>query len=109
MAKFLIGVLTGVILTGLFILIACFAVARLVSREKPVVVAEGSTLMLELEGEIPERAPVEFPLPFLERRAPPTVENVWTTLRKAAADNRVRAIVFEPRDLVVGWAKLAEI
>jgi protease IV len=109
MAKFLIGVLTGVILTGLFILIAVFAVARLVSREKPVVVADGSTLMLELEGEIPERAPVEFPLPFLERRTPPTVENVWTTLRKAAADNRVRAIVFEPRDLQVGWAKLEEI
>jgi len=107
MAKFLIGVLTGIILVGLFLLIAIFALARM--REKPPVVAEGSTLILELEGIIPERAPVEFPIPFLQQRTPPTVEDVWMTLRKAAADKRVKAIVFEPHDLMIGWGKLQEI
>lgn len=107
MAKFLIGVLTGIILTGLILLIGIFAIARM--REKPPAIAEGSTLMLELEGEIPEKAPVEFPIPFLEERTPPTVTDIWGTLRKAAADNRIRTIVFEPRDLAIGWGKLEEI
>jgi len=107
MAKFLIGVLTGIILVGLFLFIAIFALARM--REKPPVIADGSTLVLDLEGEIPERAPVEFPIPFLQRHTPPTVADVWGTLRKAAADNRIRAIIFEPRDLSIGWGKLEEI
>ena len=71
MAKFLIGVVTGVILTGLFLIIAIFAVAARV-REKAPVVADNSTLVLEVDGDIPERAPVEYPIPFLERKAPPT-------------------------------------
>ncbi len=107
MAKFLIGVLVGVILTGLVLVIGVFAIARM--REKPPSIADGSTLVLELEGEIPEKAPVEFPIPFLEQRTPPTVADIWATLRKAAADNRIKAIVFEPRDLAVGWGKLEEM
>src|SRR5579863_2256135 len=107
MAKFLIGVVTGIILVFLILFIGVFAVARL--REKAPSVADGSTLMLELDGEIPERAPVEFPIPFLQQRTPPTVADIWTTLRKAAVDGRIRAIVFEPRDLQIGWAKLQEI
>ena len=107
MAKFLIGVVTGIILVFLILFIGVFAVARL--REKPPSIADGSTLMLELDGDIPERAPVEFPIPFLQQKTPPTVAEIWTTLRKAAADGRIRAIVFEPRDLQIGWAKLQEI
>lgn len=52
MGKFLIGVLTGFALTVLvFILIV---VAALRFREKAPTVAEGSTLILRLNGEIPE-------------------------------------------------------
>jgi len=104
MAKFLIGVVTGIILVGLFLFIAVFALARL--REKPPVISDNSTLVLDLEDDVPERAPVEFPIPFLERKTPPTVADVWTTLRKAAADSHIRAIVFEPRNLQLGWGKL---
>ena len=107
MAKFLIGVVTGIILVFLILFIGVFALAHM--REKPASVADGSTLILEMDGEIPERAPVEFPIPFLQQRTPPTVADIWTTLRKAAADHRIRAIVFEPRDLQIGWAKLEEI
>jgi protease IV len=107
MAKFLIGVVTGIILVFLILFIGVFALAHM--REKPPSVADGSTLILEMDGEIPERAPVEFPIPFLQQRTPPTVADIWTTLRKAAADHRIRAIVFEPRDLQIGWAKLQEI
>jgi len=107
MAKFLIGVLTGIILTGLILVIGIFAIAHM--KEKPPSVADRSALMLELEGEIPEKAPVEFPIPFLEQRTPPTVTDIWGTLRKAAADSRIKAIIFEPRDLQIGWGKMEEI
>src|SRR6266849_5278683 len=108
MAKFLIGVVTGIILTGLFLIIAVFAVAVRV-REKPAVVADNSTLVLDVDGDTPERAQVEFPIPFFERKTPPTVAELWTTLRKAAADTHVKALVFEPRNLSVGWGKLEEL
>src|ERR1700730_17179202 len=108
MAKFLIGLVTGVILTGLLLIIQIFAVAARV-REKAPVVAENSTLVLEVDGDIHERARVEYPIPFLERKAPPTVAELWTTLRKAAADTHIKALVFEPRNLSVGWAKLEEL
>ena len=107
MAKFIIGVVTGIILVFLILFIGVFALARM--REKPPSVADGSTLILELDGDIPERPPVEFPIPFLQQRTPPTVADIWTTLHKAAVDGRIRAIVFEPRDLQIGWAKLQEI
>jgi len=107
MAKFLIGVVTGIILVCLFLLIGIFALARM--RPKAPSVADGSTLILDPEGDIPERAPVEFPIPFLQQRTPPTVADIWMTLRKAAADGRIRAIIFEPHDLQIGWGKLEEI
>src|SRR5579864_4048736 len=107
MAKFLIGVVTGIILVFLILFIGVFALAHM--RERPASITDGSTLILEMDGEIPERAPVEFPIPFLQQRTPPTVADIWTTLRKAAVDRRIRAIVFEPRDLQIGWAKLEEI
>jgi protease IV len=107
MAKFLVGVVTGIILVFLILFIGVFAVAHM--RQKPPTIADGSTLILDLEGDIPERAPVEFPIPFLQQRTPPTVADVWATLRKAAVDRRIRGIILEPRDLQIGWAKLEEI
>jgi protease IV len=107
MVKFLIGLVVGIILTGLMLLIVFFALLRF--REKPPAIAENSTLVLELDGEVPERAPVEFPIPFLEQRSPLTVENVWSLLRKAAVDSRVKAVVIQPRGLQIGWAKAQEI
>src|SRR5258708_5168897 len=91
----------------LFLALAVLALGQ--RREKPPAVADGSTLLLDLEGEIPERAPVEFPIPFLQRHPPLTVADVWATLRKATTDGRIRAIIFEPRGLSIGWAKLEEI
>src|SRR5205085_8564154 len=91
----------------LIFVIGIFAIASL--RSKPAAIASGSTLILHLRGEIPEKPPVEFPIPLLEQRTPLTVENVWSMLRRAAADPRVRAVVFEPDDADIGWAKMQEI
>src|SRR5260370_7607163 len=108
MAKFLIGVLIGVILTIALAVIGGFSLARL-GAEKRVVVPDNATLILRLEGEIPERPPIEFPIPFFEQQTSRTVKDVWELLRKAAVDSRIKAVVFEPRGIDAGWAKLEEI
>ena len=111
MKNFLIGLVVGIILSGLTALIFVFAMVRFAGSfaERPVTVADGSTLIMKLEGDVPEKAPAEIPLPFFEGQAPLTVEQVWDTLRRAAADSRIKGIIFEPRGLQIGWAKMQEI
>src|SRR5258708_38776089 len=106
MKRFLIGVVCGIILTGFALVVLLFAAWRFGSRQPSI--ADGSTLILKLEGEAPEQALPEIPIPFLEAQSPLTVQEIWLTLRKAAADSRIKAVVFEPRGLTVGWAKLQE-
>ncbi len=107
MKKYLLGVLTGVAFCAMVLLIGAFALARLAGGHATI--ASGSTLVLRLEGDLPEKAPPELPLPFLEAQNPITLPDVWINLRKAAADPRIRAVIFEPRGLGVGWAKLQEL
>lgn len=107
MKKFLLGLLAGVLLTCLFGFIAVLVFAALGKREKTV--ESDSTLVLRLEGGIPEKPGADMPLPFLGGAAPPTVTDVWRTLHKAAIDPKIKALVLMPRGLGVGWAKLQEI
>ena len=107
MAKFLFGLITGVILCIAGILLIVFALARSF-RETPPAVAQNSVLHLQLSGDIPERPPVEVPFGALAERPSPTVTGVWMMLRKAAVDARVKAVVLEPEGLSVGWGKLEE-
>jgi len=111
MKNFLIGLVVGIVLSGLTALILIFAVVRIASSfgEKPVAVADGSTVIFKLEGALPERTPPEIPLPMFEAQTPMAVHEVWETFRRAANDSRVKAIIFEPRDLGIGWAKMEEI
>lgn len=107
MAKFFIGLVTGIVLV--FLCVILFFAALLRFREKPPVVADNSVLVLRLDGELPEKPPVELP-DFLGGGRPGlTVSNVWMTLRKAASDSHVKALVLEPDGLSAGWAKLEEV
>ena len=112
MAKFLLGLLSGIILCIIAGLILVFVVVRIASSfsERPPEIADGSTLIFNLEGDVPEKAPPELGFPLLEDQATHlTVEQVWETFRKAAADSRIKAIIFEPRALNIGWGKMQEI
>jgi protease IV len=111
MKNFVIGLVVGVVVSGLAALILIFAVVKFVGSfgERPVSVADGSTLVFKLEGEVPEKSEPEIPLPMFQDQAPMTVEQVWDTFRKAAADSRIKGIIFEPRGLGIGWAKMQEI
>src|SRR5258708_5702278 len=108
MNRFLIGFIIGIVFAGLAALIVGAAAVRL-SSDRPAVVADGSMLVLHLEGDLPERPQVDIPLPFLEEQQRMTVVETWHLLRKAAADPRIKALVLEPRELTVGWAKLEEL
>lgn len=106
MAKFLFGLITGVVLCVLAVFILFFALLRF--RESPPAIAENSVLLLQLDGDVPERPPVEVPFGAFAEHANPTVTNFWMLLRKAAVDSRIKAVAFEPQSLSVGWGKLEE-
>jgi protease-4 len=107
MGKFLLGLLTGLLLVFLALVVVLFVAWRF--RDKPPDIADNSVLVLRLGGEIPEKPPVEMPA-FLGGDGPRlTVAGFWMTLRKAAADSHIKAVVLEPERLSAGWAKLEEM
>jgi protease-4 len=106
MKKFLLGVLAGFLVT---VLAGVLLLLALSFAERPAAVRDGTTLVVELSGEIPERPPVRWPLPAFEARRPLTVQQVWELLGRAATDPRVKAVALFPEDLGVGWARLDEL
>ena len=107
MAKFLGGILTGFLLIVLLvILVGVILTSR--STKSPSI-TEGSTLILRLTGEIPEKPALDLDIPFLPQHDAVTVEGVWSILRHAAADPRIKAVIFEPQQTTLGWAKMQEI
>lgn len=107
MKKFLLGLLAGILLTAMIGFIAMLVMAKLGSREKSI--GNDSTLVLRLEGALTEKPGPDIPLPFLGTQSPPTVTDIWRTLKKAAVDPRIKAVVILPQGLGVGWAKLQEV
>ena len=108
MKKFLLGFVIGVLFVALAVVILVAAAVRFGGGRRPSVAAN-STLVLQLEGELPEQSPVDIPIPFLDQQQPLSIVETWQLLRNAAADTRINAIVLEPRGLEVGWAKLEEL
>jgi len=108
MWKFLLGIAVGIVVAFVGALIIVFAMGRLFST-KQVSIEGNSVLVLALTGELPEAAPVDIPIPFVQAQSVPTVRDIWTSLRQAASDNRIRAIVLQPNGLATGWGKLQEL
>jgi protease-4 len=108
MKKFVFGFLLGLFFAGLAIVILAFAAVRIGGGRKANV-ADNSTLVLHMEGDLPEQAPMDYGLPFLSDQQSLSVAENWQLLRNAAADPHIKAIVLEPRGLSVGWAKLEEL
>src|SRR5258706_9950449 len=102
MKRFALGFVIALLFAGLVVVILVFAAMRF--GERKIVVSDGSTLVVHLEGDMPEQPPVELPIPFLEQQQPMTIVDTWQLLKRAAADPKIKALVLEPRDLRVGWA-----
>jgi protease-4 len=107
MAKFLLGILCGILLCVLSVVILVAVAASLAGRAPSV--ADGSTLILDLAGDIPERNPTTVPTVLLEGPPRPTLLEIRNLLRKAAADKRINAVVLKPDGMGGGWAKSEEI
>src|SRR4051794_13766353 len=109
MKKFLLGLFTGLIFVGLGVVVLFFAAVRL-GENRPAI-SDGSTLVMRLEGDLPEKAPVQFPvpIPFVNSKPTLTVQEIWTALKRAATDNRVKAIVLNIGQVDAGWAKMNEL
>ncbi len=108
MGKFLLGVLIGIIVTVFGIFIVFLALGRIFAN-KPPSVTGNSALVLSLRGDIPESAPVDINIPFLQSQTSPIVRDIWTSLHQAANDNRIKAVVLEPHGIIAGWGRLQEI
>lgn len=107
MRKFVIGLVCGLVLAALAGVIIVFSLARIGERRPTV--ADNSTLLLKVEGEVPEKAPTEIPLPFFQQQTPTTVLEYYRTLQRAATDPKVKAVVLMPHGVGAGWAKLQEL
>jgi len=107
MKKFFIGLVAGLLLAGLTVFIGFFVVIKL-GDSRPSL-SDDSTLLVKLSGEIPEKSPVDIPLPFFEGQKQLAVHEVWDGLRKAAADKRIKALILLPQHPGIGWGKMQEI
>ncbi len=108
MAKFLLGVVVGVVVAIIGIFIIALAIGRLFASKQPTIAAN-AVLVVALNGDIPEAAPVDLQIPFIQPQNTPTVRDIWASLRHAAVDNRIKAVVLQPRGLITGWGKLEEL
>jgi protease-4 len=107
MGKFLLGFFIGLAVAAMLAVLMILVAIRLGSP-KPTVAAN-SALVLHLEGDVPEQAPVDVPVPFLQDQQPMTMVEIWRLLQLAAADARIKSLVIEPRGLTAGWAGLEEL
>jgi protease-4 len=108
MWKFVLGIAVGIVVTVVGSFIILFAIGRAFSHKQPTVAGD-SVLVLTLDGDLPESPSVDIPIPFVQAQTSPTVRDVWTALRAAATDNRIKAIVLQPRGIGAGWGKLQEL
>lgn len=109
MKKFLFGCFSGIVLVMLAVVLLGAIAVHYGAGGHKTSIADNSTLVLHLEGDLPEQAPLDYGVPFLSEQQSLSVAENWQLLRNAAADSHVRAIVLEPRGLSVGWAKLEEL
>src|ERR1700744_6299168 len=98
MWKFVLGVAVGIVVTIVGSFIILFAIGRAFSHKQPTIAGD-SVLVLTLDGDLPEAPSVDIPIPFVQAQTSPTVRDVWTALRAAATDNRIKAIVLQPRGI----------
>jgi protease-4 len=107
MVKFLLGVLSGILLT-FFFAIFIVLLAATVGSSQPAV-EQGSVLTVRLRGDIPEHVGTQFTVDWIRSGPPPTLLDLRNALEKAAEDDRIAALALQFSGLGTGWAKAEEI
>lgn len=108
MGKFLFGLLAGLVLA--FIGAVIFVVVIVHVSQSPPSISGNSVLVIRLSGDIPEKPPMSLPAILSPATGPQfTIADVWMSLKKAAADSHIKAVVVEPEGVASGWGKIEEI
>jgi protease-4 len=107
MVKYLLGVLSGFVL-AILLALAILLVIVMVQSADPAIPSD-AVLEIRLSGPVPEHMATDFSLEFLESGTPPTLLQIRNAFKKAAKDDRIRAIVLRCGGLSVGWGKAQEI
>ncbi len=110
MTKYLLGIVTGLVLAVFFVLFLGVVVWLAGQQGKPVM-ASDSLLLVRLSGSVPEHLETDFSLARLgdDDGGPLTLFAVAEAIRKAADDDDIKALVLACRDFNAGWAKAQEI
>ncbi len=110
MTKYLLGILTGLVLAVFFALFIGVLV-MLFGQGGPPAVASDSILALRLSGDIPEHLETDFSFEQFgdSDGAPLTLYSLTEAIRAAADDDDIKAVVLECRGFGAGWAKAQEI
>jgi protease-4 len=76
---------------------------------KPPAVKAYSYLELTLSGAIQEKAESNFWMTLLGARQPLSMYDIWTNIRKAKADSRIKCLLLRLDYLECDWAKIDEL
>ena len=107
MVKFLLGILTGIVLM-VALLGVMVLVAITVGSAQPGI-DDNSVLVIRLRGGVPEHVGIEMSFGSWDSKTPATLLEVRNAFKKAAKDDRIRAIALHCGGLGAGWAKSQEI
>jgi len=107
MRNWFIGLLSGLVLAVVLAVLLVAVAASIASG--PPRVAQGSTLVLDLEDEIVEHQPSDLRARLWQGGEKTTVRNIVLNLEKAAADSRINSVVVRFNRPSLGWAKAEEI
>jgi hypothetical protein len=108
MPKFLLGVLSGILLVFFSIGAVLLLVVMAAGPSIPSV-ANDSVFVIYLSGDLPEHVSEDVSFASLQGRAPVTLLTVLKAIERAAEDDRISALEIELDGLQAGWAKAQEV
>jgi len=107
MKKWLLGVLSGVFLVFALLMAAGWLGIYLQSR--PPQVSANTTLILDLDGDIPEQVPPDLAGQLLGEPEQIMFLALLTDIDKATADSRITGMLLKASNLGIGWGKLQQL
>src|SRR3990172_6158073 len=99
-------------LTGVLFVIVLFVIVGVLSwrmQQRPPEVSSGTTLVLEIQGDVPEQSPTDALGHLLSPEGPLTFISLLRQVEKAETDSRITTILLKPSQLSLGWAKLQQL
>lgn len=99
----------AIVLIFFFLILALFLSFFYYVTGKPPAVKAYSYLELSLAGPIQEKAESNFWMTLFGARQPLSMYDIWTNLRKAKTDSRIKCLVLRLGYLECDWAKIEEL